>query len=139
MTKNLDKATKTLTKAKITYIECSYLKSYLTPAISSTMCRINWQHLMMAPSIQTCHLSRLRGRLSGRLGAAASVAASGDASGAAASVAASSVAAVYDVGAKWSIAAVTASAADPVSCMYVYELVWTLYVHLCLLRTFELV
>jgi len=48
-------------------------------------------------------------------GAAASVAASGDASGAAALVAASGVGAVHVVGAEWSIAAATASAADPVS------------------------
>jgi len=67
------------------------------------------------------------------------VAASGDASGAAASVAASGVTAVYDVGGKWSVAAATASAADPVSCMNVYELLWTVYAYLCLLRTFELV
>jgi len=47
------------------------------------------------------------------------------ASGTAASVAAYGVAAVYDVGAKWSIAAATASAADPVRCTNVSELVWT--------------
>ena len=67
MTKSLDEATKTLKKAKMIYIECSYLKSYITLAICSTMCRINRQHPMMGPSIQTCLLRRLWGHLIGRL------------------------------------------------------------------------
>ena len=67
MTKSLDEATKTLKKAKMIYIECSYLKSYITLAISSTMCRISRQHPMMGPSIQTCLLRRLWGHLIGRL------------------------------------------------------------------------
>ena len=67
MTKSLDEATKTLKKTKMIYIECSYLKSYITLAICSTMCRINRQHPMMGPSIQTCLLRRLWGHLIGRL------------------------------------------------------------------------
>jgi len=42
-------------------------------------------------------------------------------------VAASGVGALHDVGAKWSIAAAAAAAADTVTYMDVYGLVWTLY------------
>ena len=50
----------------MTYIECSYLQSYLSLEMCSTMCRINRQYPMMGPWIKKCRLSRLWGCLSGR-------------------------------------------------------------------------